>query len=152
MTLAIKWYKQPDWVDSTLENVNYIFTAIFMVEAIVKIIAYGFDAYFKDSWNLFDFIIVLSSILSIIVTLSTKINIRGAVTIIRAFRVLRVLRLVKRAKSLNMIFNTFLISLPGLVNIGSLLLLLLYLYSILGMQLFGKVMWHGGVFTDNLNF
>lgn len=49
------------------------------------------------------------------------------------------LRLVKRAKSLNIIFETFLITIPALANIGGLLLLLLYLYSIIGVSLFATV-------------
>lgn len=149
--LAMKWYRQPLWMDQTLEITNYYFTAFFAFEAFVQIMAYGYAAYFQDNWNQFDFVVVVSSVLSIVVTLATKVNLRGAVTIVRAFRVLRVIRLIKRAKSLNMIFNTFLISLPGLVNIGALLLLLLYLYSILGMQLFGNIKWNG-VMNDTLNF
>jgi hypothetical protein len=78
-------------------------------------------------------------------------DLKGVVTIIRTFRILRVVRLIKRAKSLNLIFNTFIITLPALGNIGGLLLLLLYLYSILGVQLFGTVM-RNGIFSDNLNF
>ena len=72
-------------------------------------------------------------------------------TIGRAIRILRIVRLIKRAKSLDLIFNTFLISLPGLVNVGGLLVLIIYFYSILAMELFGKVM-HNGKFNSNLNF
>ena len=49
------------------------------------------------------------------------------------------LRLVKRAKSLNIIFETFLITIPALANIGGLLLLFLYLYSVIGVSLFAEV-------------
>jgi len=49
------------------------------------------------------------------------------------------LRLVKRAKSLNIIFETFLITIPALANIGSLLLLFLYLYAVIGVSLFAEV-------------
>lgn len=49
------------------------------------------------------------------------------------------LRLVKRATSLNIIFETFLITIPALANIGGLLLLFLYLYSVIGMSLFAQV-------------
>ena len=50
-----------------------------------------------------------------------------------------------------MIFNTFIVSLPGLINIGGLLLIIVYFYSILGMQLFGRVM-HNGIIDRSLNF
>lgn len=131
---------------------NYVFTIVFMIQMIIKIFSLGLNTYFKDAWNSFDFVVLTSSIISIILSNVTEaLSIKGAFTIIRAFRILRVFRLIKRAKSLNMIFNTFIITLPGLVNIGGLLLLLIYLYSIIGMVLFGEIM-HNGVITDNLNF
>jgi hypothetical protein len=51
---------------NSLEFLNYIFSAIFFVEAFLKIIAYG-DTYFEDSWNKFDFFVVISSILDILI-------------------------------------------------------------------------------------
>lgn len=79
------------------------------------------------------------------------VKIKAAVTTVRAFRILRVVRLIKKAKNLNLMFNTFVVSLPALFNIGGLLLLLLYLYSILGMYLLGQVK-RTGMLTDTLNF
>lgn len=64
---------------------------------------------------------------------------------------MRIVRLIKRAKSLNLIFNAFLVTLPGAMNIGLLLLLILYLYSVMGMQLFGQVLWNDPD-NNNLNF
>lgn len=78
-------------------------------------------------------------------------NLGGATSIIRAFRVGRILKLVKRAKSLKVVFDTFLITLPALANVGGLLALLLYLYSILGVFLFADIAING-VLTDTMNF
>ena len=114
-----------------MEQVNYFFTAIFALEAVIKIIALG-KIYFKDGWNIFDFIIVVISIVSVLISKNTSFNLGGATTIVRTFRVARIFRLVKRAKSLKLVFNTFIISIPALANVGSLLLLLLYLYAVLG--------------------
>ena len=62
------------------------------------------------------------------------------------------MRLVKRAgKSLNLIFNTFLITLHSLVNIGGLLLVFIFMYSILGMMIFGNVK-RNGIMNDYINF
>lgn len=69
-------------------------------------------------------------------------------TLIRAFRISRILRLVKRAKSLKIIFETFLVTIPALVNVGGLLLLFLYLYSILGVSLFADVKLHNNLNSD----
>ena len=81
----------------------------------------------------------------------TSISVGGATTIIRAFRILRALRLLKRAHSLQMIFNTFIVTLPALANFGSLLLFLLYMYSVIGMQTFGT-MQRTQVMNTHLNF
>ena len=56
--LAINWFDEPKSVTNATEIINYIFMAIFTLEAILKIIAMKL-AYFKDSWNLFDFTIVV---------------------------------------------------------------------------------------------
>ena len=131
VVLMVKWYNQPTKIVSVLEDVNYFFTAIFALEAVIKIIALG-KIYFKDGWNIFDLFIVIMSIASVFISINTSLNLGGATTIVRTFRVARIFRLVKRAKSLKLVFNTFIITIPALANVGSLLLLLLYLYAVLG--------------------
>ena len=74
----------------------------------------------------------MMSIASEIISEKTSLNVAGATTIVMTFRVSRIVRLVKRFKSLKLVFNTFIYTLPALSNVGSLLLLLLYLYAILG--------------------
>lgn len=151
LVLALKWYRQPQELDYATDVINYIFAIVFGFEAAIKMIGYGFAHYFRSGWNKFDFFIVVTSVLSIFISFTSTISIKGAVTIVRAFRILRIARLIRRAKSLHLIFNTFLITLPALVNVGGLLFLLVYFYSILGMQLFGTVK-RNGVFTETLNF
>ena len=58
---------------------------------------------------------------------------------IRSFRILRIFRLIKRAKSLRIMINTFIMTLPAMTNIGGLLAILLFIYSILGVNLFAPV-------------
>ena len=60
-------------------------------------------------------------------------------TIIRSFRIGRVFRLVKKYKELRKNFNTIILAIPALANVGGLLFLLVYLYSILGVFLFSKI-------------
>ena len=79
------------------DDLNYFFTALFAVEAIIKIIAIG-KAYFKDGWNIFDFVVVVGSFVSIFISLSTSLNLGGTTTIVRAFRISRLFRLIKRAR------------------------------------------------------
>lgn len=118
--------------------INLVFTVIFISEAFIRIAGTGFQTYFKDGWNVFDFIIALGSVISILVSQISEVEIK-AVTLLRAFRILRLLRLLKRGgKSLYLIFNTFVITMQSLANIGGLLLLMMYIYSIIGMIYFGE--------------
>ena len=60
----------------------------------MKIIALD-KVYFRDSWNIFDLIVVLGSIGSVFLSLYTTVSLKGATTIVRAFRIARIVRLVK---------------------------------------------------------
>lgn len=108
------------------------------MEAIIKIIGMGFS-YFKDGWNNFDFIIVIGTLVGIFLGQVSDVNVGPKTTIIRSFRIGRIFRLVKKYKELRKIFNTFIISIPALANVGGLLFLFLYLYAILGVFLFSDI-------------
>lgn len=71
-----------------------------MMEAIIKLIAFEPKVYFSEGWNIFDLIIIVGSFISIFVSANTPLEIRGAITVLRSFRILRLLRLIKRGKSL----------------------------------------------------
>lgn len=139
IALALNWYERPVIVEQVLEIANYIFNAIFTIEFILRISGLGCKRYFSDGWNIFDFAILVGSYVGAFIEAFTTLSVGVQTTILRAFRISRMLRLVKRAKSLNIIFETFLITIPALANIGGLLLLLLYLYSIIGVSLFAPV-------------
>jgi Ion transport protein len=122
-----------------------------LAEAFIKIIAISPKVYFNESWNTFDFVIIMGSFFSIFISANTSLEIRGAITIMRSFRILRLLRLIKRGKSLQLIFNTLIITVHSLANIGALLLLFIFMFSILGMILFGDVQ-RNGIMNDYINF
>ena len=134
-----KWYRQNDHLYQATEILNYIFTIVFVGEAAIRLLGIGFRNYFKDSWNIFDLLVAVGSVLGVIITQNTQLEFKS-VTLLRAFRILRLLRLLKRGgKSLYLIFNTFVITMQNLVNIGGLLLLFMYIYSIIGIIYFGEV-------------
>lgn len=152
LILMVNWYRFSEVLFTINEQLNYIFTVIFSLEAAIKLLAIGARKYFNDGWNTFDFIIVLGSFVGIFVSNMTNVKIKVTASVFRAFRILRIMRLVKRAgKSLNLIFNTFLITLHSLVNIGGLLLVFIFMYSILGMMIFGNVK-RNGIMNDYVNF
>jgi Ion transport protein len=98
--LLFKWYEQPIFMDRIAEWLNYGFTAIFLFEAVFKIVGIGYKEYFEDGWHIFDTIIIMGSFISIFISANTSLEIRGALSILRSFRILRLLRLIKRGKSL----------------------------------------------------
>ena len=150
LVLAVNWLLIPRSVDEGMEIVNHMFTCVFTIEAIAKLITYG-KIYFSCGWNIFELIIISGTYLQITVAAIFSEQVGGHATILRVFNIGRVLRLVKKAKSLKNIFTTLLVTLPSLANIGFLLFLLLVFYSILGVNLFAKVKLHGEL-TSNANF
>ena len=104
-----------------------------------------------DNWNNFDGFIVIGTFIGVLLSNYTNIDVSTSTLVIRAFRIARLLKLGRRLKSLKMILQTFLITLPALVNVSLLLGLLLYIYSILAMFMFSEVKKNYPLDT-NLNF
>ena len=70
---------------------------------LIKLIALG-NIYFRDSWNIFDFIVILGSVLSIFVKFGLKVQNVEVIAVLRTFRIFRIFRLIKRAKGIRLIF------------------------------------------------
>ncbi|KAG6803533.1 muscle calcium channel subunit alpha-1 isoform X2 [Apis mellifera caucasica] len=92
VTLAMKFYRQPEIYTQALDVLNMIFTAVFALEFIFKLAAFRFKNYFGDAWNVFDFIIVLGSFIDIVYS---EVNPGSTIISINFFRLFRVMRLVK---------------------------------------------------------
>lgn len=63
--MAANFEGSSDTYQFGLEILNYIFTVIFIIEAVLKLLAFG-KSYFKSSWNVFDFTVVCFSIFDIV--------------------------------------------------------------------------------------
>ncbi len=102
---------------------------VFIVEAALKIFAVTprADRYFRDGWNVFDFSIIVFSLLP-----ATG----GFAVIARMARLLRLLRLVSAVPELRLIVATLVRSIPGMLHIVALMSLMVYIYAIIGYQLF----------------
>lgn len=132
----------PIALEYTLKIFNYFFTAVFIVEAVMKLCALGPVIYLKDKWNQLDVFIVLLSIIGIVLEeLETNI-IPINPTIIRVMRVLRiarVLKLLKMAKGIRALLDTVCQALPQVGNLGLLFFLLFFIFAALGVELFGRL-------------
>ena len=81
-----------------------------MIEIVIRITGVGFRSYFRDSWNLFDVVIALGSLGSMILYQEQKIKIKF-LSFIKSFKILRLIRLLKRGgRTIALVFNTFVIT------------------------------------------
>lgn len=152
LTMGIEHYSQPHAIFFILEVSNAFFTTVFGLEAIVKIIGLRYH-YFTVPWNVFDFLLVLASILGILME-DIMIDFPVSPTllrVVRVFRIGRILRLIKAAKGIRKLLFALVVSLPALFNIGALLALITFIYAIIGMFLFGHVRLQGAL-DDMVNF
>ena len=105
---------------------------------ILKLIALRLD-YFKSGWNNFDFLIVMAAWGSILLLEIFQVNIGPIATVVRSFRIMRILKIIKSSGSLRQVFNTFVLAIPALANLGVLLVLFLFMFSVLGVNLFASI-------------
>ncbi|XP_043570332.1 voltage-dependent T-type calcium channel subunit alpha-1G-like isoform X6 [Chiloscyllium plagiosum] len=143
ITMAMEHYRQPKVLDEALKICNYIFTIIFVLESVFKLVAFGFRRFFKDRWNQLDLAIVLLSIMGITleeieVNASLPIN-PTIIRIMRVLRIARVLKLLKMAVGMRALLNTVIQALPQVGNLGLLFMLLFFIFAALGVELFGDL-------------
>ncbi|XP_071106235.1 voltage-dependent T-type calcium channel subunit alpha-1G-like isoform X3 [Haliotis cracherodii] len=142
ITMAMEYYMMPQELEFALKIFNYFFTSVFILEAIMKIVALGFLRYMRDRWNQLDMLIVILSIFGIILEEMKTYIIPINPTIIRVMRVLRiarVLKLLKMAKGIRALLDTVIQALPQVGNLGLLFFLLFFIFAALGVELFGRL-------------
>jgi len=133
LTMSMNHYKMSDNLLSLLETFDLGFIVIFSLEAILKITALGWSAYTSENWNKFDFAIVLASVAGIF------LNGGAGVSVARVFRIGRILRLINKAETLKTLFETLVLAIPSLWNIGLLLFVIFFIYAVIGMNIFGAI-------------
>ncbi|XP_043938320.1 voltage-dependent P/Q-type calcium channel subunit alpha-1A [Protopterus annectens] len=137
IVLMMKFYDAPKVYEDVLKNFNIVFTALFSVECVLKIIAFGVMNYFRDAWNIFDFVTVLGSITDILVTEygNNFINL----SFLRLFRAARLIKLLRQGETIRILLWTFVQSFKALPYVCLLIAMLFFIYAIIGMQVFGNI-------------
>ena len=129
-----------------LYNIDIFSTSIFVLEAVLKIIAFGFltngkSSYLRQIWNLVDFIIVIFSLLA--VTPLTD-NLR----LMKIFRVLRLLRLIGKNEELKVALRALFLALPNIANVTIIMILFFLIFGVISVSYFkGKFF-----FCNNYNY
>jgi hypothetical protein len=119
------------------DNINLGISAIFFTELIMKIVVYGFifngtDSFLRNGWNILDFVIVLTSVLSIVVEIfgNQASNTPKFLELLKMLRILRSLRIISRNEGLQLSVLSLVYSLPGILNVTIVTLLFLLLFGI----------------------
>jgi len=102
---------------------------IYIIEAILKIFVYRID-YFKSGWNIFDFLIVVVSILPFF-PFDAKI-----IRVLRVLRIVRTLRIFSVIKDLQRVLEALGKSIPAIASTLVILLVTFFIYAIIGVELF----------------
>uniref|UniRef100_A0AAQ5Z7Q1 Voltage-dependent L-type calcium channel subunit alpha n=1 Tax=Amphiprion ocellaris TaxID=80972 RepID=A0AAQ5Z7Q1_AMPOC len=151
LCLGMQHCNQSDHVTKLSDTLNLIFTVLFTVEMILKLMAFKarVNGYFGDPWNVFDFIIVIGSVVDVILsevdvklserTWSASENASVSITFFRLFRVMRLVKLLNRSEGIRNLLWTFIKSFQALPHVALLIVMLFFIYAVIGMQIFGKV-------------
>ncbi|KAI3374886.1 hypothetical protein L3Q82_021425 [Scortum barcoo] len=137
VVLMMKYHSAPTAYDTVLKHMNTAFTVLFSLECILKIMAFGFVNYFRDTWNIFDFITVLGSITEIIVDLQSVNTIN--MSFLKLFRAARLIKLLRQGYTIRILLWTFVQSFKALPYVCLLIAMLFFIYAIIGMQVFGNI-------------
>ncbi|XP_014864175.1 PREDICTED: voltage-dependent R-type calcium channel subunit alpha-1E-like isoform X6 [Poecilia mexicana] len=137
VVLMMKYHSAPTAYDAVLKHLNTAFTVLFSMECILKIMAFGLVNYFRDTWNIFDFITVLGSITEIIVDLQSVNTIN--MSFLKLFRTARLIKLLRQGYTIRILLWTFVQSFKALPYVCLLIAMLFFIYAIIGMQVFGNI-------------
>lgn len=152
VTMMVETDDQSAEIEEILFYINFAFIILFTGECVLKITALRYH-YFSIGWNIFDFVVVILSILGIgLADLIEKYFVSPTLfRVIRLARIGRVLRLIRGAKGIRTLLFALMMSLPALFNIGLLLFLIMFIFSIFGMSNFAYVKKEVGI-DDMMNF
>ncbi|KAF5928983.1 hypothetical protein HPG69_018162 [Diceros bicornis minor] len=137
IVLMMKFYGASVAYENALRVFNIVFTSLFSLECLLKVMAFGILNYFRDAWNIFDFVTVLGSITDILVTEfgNNFINL----SFLRLFRAARLIKLLRQGYTIRILLWTFVQSFKALPYVCLLIAMLFFIYAIIGMQVFGNI-------------
>uniref|UniRef100_A0A3B4T7I4 Sodium channel protein n=1 Tax=Seriola dumerili TaxID=41447 RepID=A0A3B4T7I4_SERDU len=130
--MALEHYPMTDEFNTMLSVGNLVFTGIFTAEMVLKLIAMDPYYYFQQGWNIFDGVIVCLSLMELGLS-----NVEG-LSVLRSFRLLRVFKLAKSWPTLNTLIKIIGNSVGALGNLTLVLAIIVFIFAVVGMQLFGK--------------
>ncbi|CAI2380762.1 unnamed protein product [Moneuplotes crassus] len=150
LVLAMTYARMSDTYALTISICNYFFLVLYNIEFTIKVIGLGKQYFTRDPWNMFDFICLVGSDLSVPLSFLNFSGIQSIFIFLRAFRILRLLRFIHQYNGASTIL-TFVHAASQIQNVLTLVALILFIYAALGINLFGTVMYRD-YYTDQNNF
>lgn len=118
-----------------IDNITYFLNICFIIECVLKLLAKGLirhkSSYFRDGWNIMDFIIVITAIIDLL-----PIQSSSSLRTIKTFRAIRPLRSINTNAHMKKLVNILLKSIPKLSNVIALLAFVITLFAIFGLHFF----------------
>ncbi len=116
------------YAGGVINALDTIILSLFVIEIALRLYAYGW-AFWRDGWNVFDFIVVA-------VALFPE---TGNFSVLRSLRVIRAFRLISAVKSVRRVVNGLIYALPGMGAVILLLLIMFYVFSVMATKLYADV-------------
>ncbi|KAH1016279.1 hypothetical protein HUJ04_007526 [Dendroctonus ponderosae] len=140
LSMGIEHHEQSKWLTHCVEVTNVIFSGVFAVEMVLKVIAEGPFGYISNGFNVFDGVIVILSAIELFKNFTKhdeELHTDSGLSVLRTFRLLRILKLVRFMPNLRRQLFVMLRTMDNVAIFFSLLILFIFIFSILGMNIFG---------------
>ncbi len=116
-----------NYAGTYIHTLDQAILAIFVMEITARLIAKG-TAFFKNGWNIFDFLIISIAL----------IPHTGELQVLRSLRILRILRLASTIPSMRRVVSGLISAIPGMGSITLLLLMIFYVFSVIATNLYAE--------------
>lgn len=144
--LATDKYPAPE-ID-LINKTNRLFNILFAMECIIKLLSLKFKDWKQDPFNIFDFVIVLSSSLEMIMAQQSGGGAIGVISALRAFRLIRLIKLARSNHTLRCLLDSIAHTIVAIGNFMVILAIFIYVFALLGMQMFAGRL----IFDDEMNY
>merc|ERR1719210_1060469 len=134
--LATEHHDQPLWLDDFQEYTNLFFVCLFTCEMLLKMYALGFSGYMVSLFNRFDFVVVVSSIMEFVLV-NQEIMPPLGMSVLRCIRLLRAFKVTRYWASMGNLVKSLVNSIASINALLVLLILFIFIFALLGMQIFG---------------
>lgn len=149
ISMGSEYYGMTEMHSTVNEYTNIIMNCVFFLEMFAKIFGLGCRGYAHEIMNIFDALIVIMGFVEI--SLSGQGGVKGLL-VLRAFRMLRIFKLARRWKTLRVMLIKLIKSMKSISYLGLLMLIIMFIYTLLGKQLFKGIMDDGEGENPRANF